>query len=120
MLHKQRHLCWIQGFPTIEFFFSSKASFRGYRVRERLYQALAAARECRNEAAEDDDDFDYDEEIDLTSFDFNEESLDWRPSSFPEVPQRYVEMFLGSSFLESPFSLSSCFAKNDHTLTSQD
>ena len=39
-----------------------------------------------------DDDFNYDEEVDLGDFDFDESVLEdgWTPSKTPQLPSRYV------------------------------
>eukprot|EP00118_Oscarella_pearsei_P000507 m.5124 g.5124 ORF g.5124 m.5124 type:complete len:784 (+) comp12156_c0_seq1:89-2440(+) len=60
-----------------------QANFRGYLLRKRLDDALAAAR-----FEDDDDDFNYDQEIDLTAFNFDEAILEegWGPSATPQLP----------------------------------
>ena len=40
----------------------------------------------------DEDDFDYDEEVDLGDFDLDESTLEhgWTPAKTPQLPSRYV------------------------------
>ena len=64
-----------------------QAHFRGQRVRRRLNEALRAAQFYDDEGEEE---FDYDEEVDLTAFDFDESALEqgWTPSETPQLPSR--------------------------------
>ncbi|CAH3023297.1 unnamed protein product [Porites evermanni] len=64
-----------------------QAHFRGRRVRRRLAEALKAAQFYDGEEEED---FDYDEEVDLTAFEFDETVLEqgWTPSETPQLPSR--------------------------------
>ncbi|XP_078345883.1 leucine-rich repeat- and IQ domain-containing protein 1-like isoform X2 [Oculina patagonica] len=64
-----------------------QAHFRGQRVRRRLNEALRAAQFYDNGEEEE---FDYDEEVDLTAFDFDESFLEqgWTPSETPQLPSR--------------------------------
>nr|XP_058949966.1 leucine-rich repeat and IQ domain-containing protein 1-like [Pocillopora verrucosa] len=64
-----------------------QAHFRGQRVRRRLNEALRAAQFYDDEGEEE---FDYDEEVDLTAFDFDENVLEqgWTPSETPQLPSR--------------------------------
>jgi len=64
-----------------------QAHFRGQRVRRRLNEALRAAQFYDDEEEEE---FDYDEEVDLTAFDFDESTLEqgWTPSETPQLPSR--------------------------------
>ena len=65
-----------------------QATYRGFRVRRRLSEALKAAQFYD---IDEPDEFDYDEEVDLTAFDFDESVLDkgWTPSDTPQLPARY-------------------------------
>ena len=65
-----------------------QACYRGYRVRRRLCDALKFAQYDDSDGA---DEFDYDEEVDLTAFDFDARHLDegWTPSDTPQLPSRY-------------------------------
>ena len=67
-----------------------KAHFRGQRVRRRLAEALRAAHFYDD--GDDEEEFDYDEEVDLTAFDFDESTLEhgWTPSDTPQMPSRYL------------------------------
>lgn len=78
-------------------FFFEQAHFRGQRVRRRLNEALRAAQFYDDEEEEE---FDYDEEVDLTAFDFDESALEqgWTPSETPQLPSRY-RMFSWSEAL---------------------
>ena len=38
----------------------------------------------------DGDDFNYDQEVDLTAFEFDEDGHDWKPSESPQLPSRLV------------------------------
>lgn len=69
-------------------FIAQQAHFRGQRVRRRLAEALKAAQFYDNDEEEE---FDYDEEVDLAAFDFDETSLEqgWTPSETPQLPGRY-------------------------------
>ena len=74
--------------PFVKLFsFFKKAHFRGQRVRRRLSEALKAAQFYDEK---EDEDFDYDEEVDLTAFDFDESVLEqgWTPSDTPQLPSR--------------------------------
>ncbi len=66
-----------------------QAHFRGQRVRRRLNEALRAA-QFYDDGEEEE--FDYDEEVDLTAFDFDESFLEqgWTPSETPQLPSRYM------------------------------
>jgi len=68
--------------------FHKQAHFRGQRVRRRLNEALRAAQFYDDEGEEE---FDYDEEVDLAAFDFDESALEqgWTPSETPQLPSRY-------------------------------
>jgi len=68
--------------------FLKQAHFRGQRVRRRLAEALKAAQFYDDG---DDEDFDYEEEVDLTAFDFDETLLEqgWTPTDTPQLPARY-------------------------------
>ena len=67
--------------------FQKQAHFRGQRVRRRLNEALRAAQFYDDEGEEE---FDYDEEVDLAAFDFDESALEqgWTPSETPQLPAR--------------------------------
>ena len=68
-----------------------QACYRGYRVRRILFSALEGARQdiaVGGGYDDDDDNFNYDEEVDLTAFDFNEDGNDWRPADTPQLPER--------------------------------
>ena len=73
--------------------FHQQAHFRGQRVRRRLNEALRAAQFYDEEGEEE---FDYDEEVDLTAFDFDESVLEqgWTPSETPQLPSRYEACFV--------------------------
>ncbi|XP_074605943.1 leucine-rich repeat- and IQ domain-containing protein 1-like isoform X2 [Acropora palmata] len=64
-----------------------QAHFRGQRVRRRLAEALRAAHFFDGD---DEEEFDYDEEVDLSAFDFDESTLEhgWTPSDTPQMPSR--------------------------------
>lgn len=64
-----------------------QAHFRGQRVRRRLNEALRAAQFYDDDEEEE---FDYDEEVDLTAFEFDENVLEqgWTPSETPQLPSR--------------------------------
>lgn len=68
-----------------------KAHFRGQRVRRRLAEALRAAHFFDGD---DEEEFDYDEEVDLSAFDFDESTLEhgWTPSDTPQMPSRYLSL----------------------------
>ena len=36
----------------------------------------------------DDDDFNYDQEVDLSAFEFDDDGHDWRPNDTPQLPSR--------------------------------
>ena len=80
------------------FLFLIQAHFRGQRVRRRLNEALRAAQFYDNEGEEE---FDYDEEVDLTAFDFDENVLEqgWTPSETPQLPSRSVWLREESSYV---------------------
>ncbi|KAK3699172.1 hypothetical protein QZH41_011874 [Actinostola sp. cb2023] len=62
-----------------------QACYRGYRVRHILAQALQAVKYDSS----DDDDFNYDEEVDLSAFDFDAGFLEgWTPTDTPQLPSR--------------------------------
>ncbi|XP_068673772.1 leucine-rich repeat and IQ domain-containing protein 1-like isoform X1 [Montipora foliosa] len=65
-----------------------QAHFRGQRVRRRLAEALRAAHFYDD--GDEEEEFDYDEEVDLTAFDFDESTLEhgWTPSDTPQMPSR--------------------------------
>ena len=80
------------------FLFFIQAHFRGQRVRRRLNEALRAAQFYDDEGEEE---FDYDEEVDLTAFDFDENVLEqgWTPSETPQLPSRSVWLHEESSYV---------------------
>ena len=80
------------------FLFLIQAHFRGQRVRRRLNEALRAAQFYDDEGEEE---FDYDEEVDLTAFDFDENVLEqgWTPSETPQLPSRSVWLREESSYV---------------------
>ena len=80
------------------FLFLIQAHFRGQRVRRRLNEALRAAQFYDDEGEEE---FDYDEEVDLTAFDFDENVLEqgWTPSETPQLPSRSVWLHKESSYV---------------------
>ena len=80
------------------FLFFIQAHFRGQRVRRRLNEALRAAQFYDDEGEEE---FDYDEEVDLTAFDFDENVLEqgWTPSETPQLPSRSVWLREESSYV---------------------
>lgn len=57
-----------------------------------MAEALKAAQFYDGEVEED---FDYDEEVDLTAFEFDETVLEqgWTPSETPQLPSRQVSLF---------------------------
>ena len=82
------------------FFLLQKAHFRGRRVRRCLADALKAAQFYDGEEEED---FDYDEEVDLTAFEFDETVLEqgWTPSETPQLPSRQVSLFFPKTIFKS-------------------
>ena len=80
------------------FLFLIQAHFRGQRVRRRLNEALRTAQFYDDEGEEE---FDYDEEVDLTAFDFDENVLEqgWTPSETPQLPSRSVWLREESSYV---------------------
>ena len=73
--------------------FHFQAHFRGYRVRRILFNALEGARKdfARSDDCDfDDDDFNYDQEVDLSAFEFKDDGHDWRPNDTPQLPSRQV------------------------------
>jgi len=68
-----------------------QANFRGYRVRRILSNALEGARKdfaTSDDCDLDDDDFNYDQEVDLSAFEFDDDGHDWRPNDTPQLPSR--------------------------------
>ncbi|XP_048585516.1 leucine-rich repeat and IQ domain-containing protein 1-like isoform X2 [Nematostella vectensis] len=66
-----------------------QAHYRGYRVRRRIAHALQTA-QFTYVGDEEDDEFNYDEEVDLTAFDLDEGYLEtgWTPTDMPQLPSR--------------------------------
>eukprot|EP00795_Rhopilema_esculentum_P011556 gene11556-21790_t len=64
-----------------------QAIYRGYRIRRVLSFALESIRDSLAKASDDEDDFNYDEEVDLNEFDFHE-GQEWRPMSTSQLPPR--------------------------------
>lgn len=52
---------------------------------------------------EEEEDFDYDEEVDLTAFEFDETVLEqgWTPSETPQLPSRQVSLFYAKTIFKS-------------------
>eukprot|EP00794_Sanderia_malayensis_P018217 gene18217-20035_t len=59
-----------------------QALYRGYILRRAFFAAMTSAR--YQGKALDDDEFDYDEEVDLSAFDFEDETQDWKPRTVPD------------------------------------
>lgn len=52
---------------------------------------------------EEEEDFDYDEEVDLTAFEFDETVLEqgWTPSETPQLPSRQVSLFCAKTIFKT-------------------
>lgn len=75
----------------MKFCLSFQSRFRGYRIRKRYLEATKTAQ--YSDVDLETEDFNFDEEVDLNMFDFDEAALDrsWLPSFSPQNA-RYLKI----------------------------